>query len=198
MIVLAALFATVSAGATVYENRGHNAYTNPKAHEEARLARYHEKAYKFKERAEIEDEVIHHDHEAKLEDHADFLKARANELKEHYREEKDELKLQKKKLRHEGREFRHLHHEDAAYKEWHAKFEHVQHEKHELEHHYHHHVEEREAHMKTRAGLLEAKAKKQHALAEIHDTDAKHDGFEAEAWKERKHIYERESGRHWV
>ena len=71
----------------------HAEYTNHKAHEESRLARLHEKMYKFKERAEIDDEVIHHDHEAKLDDHADFLKAKADEMKEHYREEKDEIKL---------------------------------------------------------------------------------------------------------
>ena len=180
MIVLAALFATVSATTTVaYEHRGHNTYTDPKAHEEGRLARLHEKMYKFAERAEIDKEVIHHDHEAKLDDHADFLKAKADEMKEHYREEKDELKLQKKALRHEGEDFRHLHHEDAAYKAWHVKYEHVKHEKHELEHHYKDHVEGREHNMKAHAGLLHAKAEKQHALAEIHNTDAKHDGFEA-------------------
>jgi len=33
--------------------------------------------------------------------------------------------------------------------------------------------------MKAHAGLLHAKAEKQHAKAEIHNTDAKHDGFEA-------------------
>ena len=48
--------------------------------------------------------------------------------------------------------------------------------------------------MRARAGELEAKAKKQQALADINATNASHDGFEEKVWNEKRKMYSKESG----
>ena len=59
-------------------------FKDPKAHIEEKEASYQRDIYKFKERVQINDEAIHHDHEVKMEDHAEFLRTSANAFKEKY------------------------------------------------------------------------------------------------------------------